>query len=131
MLDVLFNMLHVSGIYLAGRFMATRTMAERIKYKREALGLSKADLARAVNVTTTAVWNWEENGSKPRKYVLQEIAKALKVSQEYIISGEDIDKDGLAQAPAEIIRLAEIKIAALNGVPVERVRLRLEILPEK
>ncbi|MCJ2035907.1 helix-turn-helix domain-containing protein [Methylobacterium sp. J-068] len=111
--------------------MATRTMAERIKCKRESLGLSKADLARAVNVTTTAVWNWEENGSKPRKDVLQEIAKALQVSQEYIISGDKSDKESLAQAPAEIIRLAEIKIAALNGVPADRVKLRLEILPEK
>jgi len=106
------------------------SVASRITAAREAKGFSKAALAREAGVTTTAVWNWEENGAKPRPDAMTRLAKALSVSEDYILSGTHLGATMLGKKPAEIIKTAEQQIAMLNGFPASRVKLRLEILPE-
>jgi transcriptional regulator with XRE-family HTH domain len=110
--------------------MPLNSMASRIKAARLAKGFSKSALAREADVTTTAVWNWEEKDSKPRPDALARLAKALNVSEEYIQSGTVLDSTMLGIKPADIIKTAEQQIAMLNGFPSHRVKLRLEIMPE-
>lgn len=97
-------------------------MAAGIKLKREELDLSKTDLAKAVGVSPTAVWNWEENDSRPRKNVLREIARVLGVSHDYILTRLYFKRQFFYeqqpdQAPAETIRLAELRRATLMACP--------------
>lgn len=44
---------------------------ERIKMLRERLGLSQADLAAVVNMSTTSVQKWERNAVKPQGSALR------------------------------------------------------------
>lgn len=49
-----------------------------IKEKREALGMTQRKLANALNVTATALNNWENGVAEPRAKVLPALARALQ-----------------------------------------------------
>lgn len=54
---------------------------ERITRWREAADLTKADLARACNVSSAAVAQWEAaDGTEPSHDNVEKIAKAVKVT---------------------------------------------------
>ena len=106
-----------------------KTVSDRIRESREARGLSASDLARLVDVTPTAVWNWEKNGIKPRSDALALIAKTLGVTAEYLMKGEvNGISEGQRSVP-DILAEAELQIAASIGVQTDRVKVRFEVLP--
>jgi transcriptional regulator with XRE-family HTH domain len=103
-------------------------MGKRIADTRKERRMSASALAKLVRVTPTAVWNWEKNGTMPRVEVFAEIAKVLGVSEEYLRSGNgasDSSKLG-RQSIAAIIDQARNDIAALTGLPPDRVKLNVE-----
>lgn len=57
-------------------------LRERIKSWRLARGLSKAALARAVGVTTSAVLLWEQGTTSPSVRNLEKLAGAIGLTQE-------------------------------------------------
>ena len=108
----------------------TSEIGSRIKVLREGLGLSKSKLASMCGVTTTAVWNWEENGIVPRSEAFKLAAAALGVSESYLRTG-----DGSGPAPASAARTvamvledARSEIAAITGFPLSDVHLRMEFV---
>ena len=52
---------------------------KRIAALREQNALTASDLARLTNVTPAAVWQWEKNGTQPRRDVVERIAKHFSV----------------------------------------------------
>ena len=107
-------------------------IGKRIKALRESQGMSKSELARRCGVTTTAVWNWEENGRVARGETLDLAAKALGVSQRYLISGEGTHilapSSSSVRTVATIIDDARNEIANITGVPLNQVRLNVEFV---
>ena len=105
--------------------MASKSLGRRILDTRLQRGMSQTQLANLVSVTSTAVWNWEKNGVHPRPPMLAAIAKALGVSQTYLLTGTDASGGG--KTAAQIIQAAAAEIAALNGVPVSKVHIEWRI----
>ncbi len=64
------------------------SFADRLRRARESKGISASGLAKLVAVSPTAVWNWETNGIHPRADTLQQIAKVLGVSREFLLTGD-------------------------------------------
>lgn len=67
---------------------APHSFAFRLKNLREQRRMSKTGLGKAVGVTTTCVWNWEEGNTEPRSENMAALAKALAVSPEYLEHGK-------------------------------------------
>lgn len=105
--------------------MAKKTIGDRIAETREARGMNKSQLAKLLKVSPTAVWNWEENGVMPRSTMLSAIAKALGVTEAFLLTGQAAAP--LARTAADIIASAAAEIAALNGVPTSRVKIDWQI----
>lgn len=105
--------------------MAAKTLGDRILDTRAQRGMSQSQLGKMLKVSSTAVWNWEQNGVTPRPAMLAKIAKALGVSEIYLLTGSDAP--GATKTAAQIIQAAAEQIAALNGVPVNRVHIEWRI----
>lgn len=57
-----------------------------IRSRREELGITVAELARGVGVTTQAVWNWENNPNRaPAREHLSRIAEILTLKLEQLL----------------------------------------------
>jgi len=71
----------------------TATMGDRIKAKREALGLSRADLAEKLGISEQAVGQWERNITvNIRPDHMLKLTELLHVSHKYLIRGTSLDK---------------------------------------
>jgi transcriptional regulator with XRE-family HTH domain len=118
-------------------------VGDRIARIREKRGWSASDLARFMDVTPPAVWNWEKNGIQPRSMTLARLANVLGVTEDYLRNGEaessvaDSESkiegfsEGVSRARgpktvSDVIEEAKREIARLAGLPVERVKLSVE-----
>jgi transcriptional regulator with XRE-family HTH domain len=61
----------------------------RIKQARNALGITQLQLAQMLNLTRTAVVNWETNYSKPTNEILEMLASILKVEKAWLHDPSD------------------------------------------
>jgi transcriptional regulator with XRE-family HTH domain len=109
--------------------MSNKGLGDRIAEARERRGFSASELARLTGVTPTAVWNWEKNGTKPRPDAIAAIAKCLGVDERWLLTGSASPSTQETQKVPEIVSRAELAIATVLGFPVERVKLRLEVVP--
>ena len=66
---------------------------QRIRERREELGLSQAALARKMGVSTTAVQHWESGHRpiQPRPARIRKLATVLEASEPWLIFGETED----------------------------------------
>lgn len=106
-------------------------IGKRIKKLREDLQMSKSELARRSGVTTTAVWNWEENGIVPRYEAFVKAATALGVTEIFLRTGLPafVSPKSVAaiRSVREVIEDARMAVAEVLEVPLEKVTLKLEI----
>ena len=121
-------------------------IGKRIQEVREARGVSKSALARAVNVSGMAVINWEKNQIAPRAPTLARVATFLKVPEEYLRSGKGNAEVSIQDSShghfgtsvglsvptsiAAALEQAKLTIAALAGIDPLRVKLHLEFLSD-
>lgn len=63
--------------------------SERIKELRLSQGQRQADIAKAMNVTTSTVTRWETAVQEPDYSTLIKLAKFFNVSTDYILGLED------------------------------------------
>lgn len=63
--------------------------SERIKFIRERRGLSQEGLARFIEVSPSAVGNWEQGANNPSNRTLGKIADKLGVSIPYLLGDAD------------------------------------------
>ena len=71
-------------------------IGERIKLKRKELGLTQEELANKLNVTFQAVSKWENNTSTPEITSLNNVAKALNTTLDYLINGVEPENEPAA-----------------------------------
>lgn len=65
----------------------TMDLKERIKNSRIAAKMTQEELARAVGKTRNAVAQWESGAAHPRPNTLEDIAGALNVSIDWLLTG--------------------------------------------
>src|SRR2546425_1199870 len=67
-----------------------RTVGSIIRERREQLGMSGAALARALEVTGQAVWNWENQPNRaPSRDLLTRLASVLQLKVGDLLAAED------------------------------------------
>lgn len=98
----------------------------RIKTTREARGMSAAQFAKLVGVSSTAVFNWENHSMEPRTASLANIARALGVSTNYLQTGEEDDEPAFDSALV-ILDRAKKELAASLRVAPESINLEFKI----
>ena len=64
------------------------TFAEKVKFRRESLGLSQHKLSELVGVTPKIITGYEKGYSKPRGTTAHKLARALGVSVAYLVNDE-------------------------------------------
>jgi transcriptional regulator with XRE-family HTH domain len=112
------------------------TFGQRVTRLRMARGLSASALARGVGYTPTAIWNWENDNTRPRYMTLRKLAEILGVSMEYLDTGSTDDKQVASphnesqstanRSVAEIMEDARRHIAQASGLPISRVQLNVQ-----
>lgn len=71
------------------------TIGSRITKLREKRGLSQRGLAIKANVSNSTISRIENNQSIPYGQTLENLAKALEVSTDYILFGDSKSQDGV------------------------------------
>jgi transcriptional regulator with XRE-family HTH domain len=123
--------------------MSIDGLGDRIKGQRETRGMKRSELARRVDVTPAAVYNWEEIGARPRGSMIANIARVLGTTEDYLLTGAQTATTSVpvstprptsSNSPhigqrtvKEIIEAARVEIASLTGAPHAKVRLNLTI----
>jgi transcriptional regulator with XRE-family HTH domain len=99
---------------------------KRLSAAREQRAMTRAMLAAAVDVTPAAIYNWEENDTTPRHLTLMRVAQVLGVSVEHLTEGS---AGALPQKQKieQILQGVKREVAAVIGVSVDSVKLRIEI----
>jgi len=78
------------------------TFGDRVAAAREAVGLSREDLARQIGVKLKTVAGWEDDLAEPRANKLQMLSGILNVSLMWLLNGEG---DGL-EAPGDAYEMS-------------------------
>lgn len=81
---------------IRGGKLAYMKMSERILSRRKALKLTQESVANVVGVNRVSVSNWEtesKSGSMPSGKHLIKLAQALKVTPEWLLSGDELSQD--------------------------------------
>lgn len=71
-------------------------ISERIFSRRSALGLSKAALGKAIGITGVSIGKWESGLNQPKGRYLNDLAAALGVSVDWLLTGKDGDAVGVS-----------------------------------
>lgn len=109
-----------------------KTINDRIKQRREELGLSMKDLAKLVGVSAwQTVQQWEkEGGTAPKRSRLQAVADALQTTPEFLTYGfapsaQIVEAgDNFLESLGEILTGIEMKLVS------DRERMRKALSPE-
>lgn len=67
------------------------SFSERLKEIREDNDYSKKDLVAAINLSTAAIFNYENGNSEPDLITLMQISEFLNVSVDYLIGQTDVN----------------------------------------
>lgn len=59
-------------------------ISDRIRYRRKELNISRVELAKRINVTQSAIANYENGVSVPRPEILVKLCHALNVDFNYL-----------------------------------------------
>ena len=92
--------------------------------------MAATDLARAIGVSPTAVWNWQHGNTSPRPAALESVAAALGVTSQFLLYGNSGIADDEAvkvETVASVLEAARMKISELTGISSQNVKLRLEV----
>ena len=101
-------------------------IGQRLKLARSASGLSLRDLESAIGnlVTAQAIGKYERNEDMPSSGVLSALARALNVSEDYLIATDDMVLDGVEFRKKGIASKLPTR---LKTWPMRRVRLALSV----
>ena len=95
-------------------------LGERIRARRERLGLTQRDVANGLQVTAQAVSKWERGENAPDASVLLPLSRLLGVSLDWLLGGHGPDAEG--GRPQEVFE-ATVMVADLTGFSNATVEL--------
>ena len=91
-------------------------IADRLKGLRKQNHMTQTDLAERLNVTQTAISQWETGRTRPDQELLGKIASIFSVSVDYLL-GENTDKNGDSSDYFRVPVFGSIPA----GVPIEAI----------
>ena len=89
-------------------------VADRIKYLREQLDMTQAELARKLDITRSSVNAWEMGISVPSTQYVVELSELFHVSTDYLLCVERSASIGVEGLTEEDVRLVHTIIAHLR-----------------
>lgn len=98
---------------------------------REAVGMSRAELARRLGVDPTTVWRWETTGSRPESAEIPEaLAKLFKLNPDEVLAAAGLKS---ATVPAEPTRQVDEEAEEIlrSNLPQSVKRELLQVLEEE
>lgn len=75
----------IDCFYRSVILLSMKTMGGRIREARERTGLTQAELAAKIGVTTVTIWRWEGDQRPPRSDYIDKIAEALETTVSFIM----------------------------------------------
>lgn len=102
----------------------TMNLKERIKNSRIAAKMTQEELARAVGKTRNAVTQWESGASRPRLNTLEDIAGALNVSVDWLLTGNTPNVAG-TETTRTNSKMSDVKFT--NGILTPRHYMSREV----
>ena len=103
-------------------------LADRVRQRREALGMSQEELAYKMGYSSRTSINKIENGRPCSQKIIARLSEALNVSIPYLMGWEDEEKekptvynDGLSE---DVMRLVEFA----KTVPEDKAALILQVM---
>lgn len=100
---------------------------DRLKERREFLNMTRAELAKKLNITVSAIGNYENGISSPKTEILFNIFKALNCDANYLFQDEIGDRDSVSPETAEIAQAYEKADTKTKNI----VKIALDINKEK
>ena len=94
---------------------------QRIKMRREELGISQSELARMIGVKPQTVQQWEAGTTAPKRKRLLDVANALDTTITYLLAGTD-HSDYSEQT---LTRWGLVAEENENYIPVKTIIMRL------
>ena len=82
------------------------TMAERIKFLREKLELTQAEIARRLGISRAGVNAWEMGLSCPSTFYLVELSRLFHVSTDYLLgtdTSNTLDVSGITEREYQLV----------------------------
>ncbi|KGQ36112.1 hypothetical protein JP34_01090 [Gallibacterium anatis] len=98
---------------MASKFKNKSMIGNRIREQREKLGLTRPELAKAIDVSLSALQNWEINEREPQASMIITIAKELGVTPNYLLTGEE--KQSIKEVNESLLEQKEIQ--EINLIP--------------
>ena len=95
--------------------------SQRIKQRREELGISQEELAARIGLTQTQVSRYELGDSDPKASALAAIARALMVTTDWLVGLDDREVDALSPDEKQALEV-------YRAVPPDRQANVLEIM---
>lgn len=75
------------------------SVADRIKERRLGLGITQTQLAKNAKLTPAAISQFESGSRKPSFDALSKLAKALRVTTDYLLKGEQTSYERILADP--------------------------------
>ena len=96
-----------------------KAIGERIRARREGLGIAQVDLADRIDVRPPTMWRYENGDTLPGPVAIQRLSEELQVSASWILHGTDdthIERDDALGYPIVEQYIADMERA---GTPVD------------
>ncbi|MEE6030302.1 XRE family transcriptional regulator [Avibacterium paragallinarum] len=103
---------------MASKFKNNSLIGSRIREHREKLNLTRPELAKAVDVSLSALQGWEMNEREPQASMIITIAKELKVTPNYLLTGEEGQSSALIEKAKNVIEDIVTMITSYGSVNV-------------
>lgn len=95
------------------------TINDRILSRRKHLKLSQLELANRIGITRVSVGKWESGLNQPKGRYLNDLAAALGVSVDWLLTGKEEGTTGVAESPFAGYRNVEPAVIPQGGrVPI-------------
>lgn len=99
-----------------------KTWYERLRDRRQELGLTQADIMRAVGVSNATASDWESGKTSPRGENLIKLCKYLRISTDWLVYGKGSLEDSQGPHPQpsepghEFVAIERINLKVSAGV---------------
>ncbi|WP_412778991.1 XRE family transcriptional regulator [Canicola haemoglobinophilus] len=98
------------------KFKNNSLIGNRIREQRERLNLTRPELAKAVDVSLSALQGWEMNEREPQASMIITIANELGVTPNYLLTGEDDQpKKTIERAVEKVKDLTENAVTMISS----------------
>ena len=97
-----------------------KTIGQRIKECRKAMGMTQEELANALYIPKTTVSSYERDVVDMKMGIIKELAKALHTTVGYLIDGENLELD---EDIKQMVKMLQEMPKGLREAAIEQVKV--------